>query len=156
MLKHCVRLALIAGVFTTLYAVVSHLMVSSVDGESVNLARSFLTEFRRSEALEVRGIEIAQSMQVKKAIVEDLIADRLSLREAEERFLDSDSMVEADQNGLVPRYRSPESEQDLCRQVVAWTTSLLDEKGTPQEAKRVRRRLMRQIEEQFPHQKLLY
>ncbi len=156
MLKHSVRFALIAGVFTALYVVVSHLMVSSVDGESVNLARSFLTEIRRSEALEMRGIEIAQSMRAKRAIVEELIAERLTLREAEEKFLESDSLVEADHNGLVPRYRSPESDQELCRQVVVWTTSLLDEKGTPKETKRVRRRLMRQIEEQFPHQKVLY
>jgi hypothetical protein len=145
----------IAGFFTVLY-VGSQLVFSSVDGEGGSLARSLLIEARRSEALRLRKVEIHESMSVKRAITEELIAGRLTLREAEERFRDADTIVESDREGLLPHYRSASSDRELCRQVIAWTENMLSEKLNPREARRVERKLKRQVKEQFPHEKILY
>jgi hypothetical protein len=145
----------IAGVSTVLY-VGAQLVFSSVDGEGGSLARSLLIEVRRSEALRLRKVEIAESMSLKSAITEELIAGRLTLREAEERFRDADTIVESDREGLLPHYRLASSDRELCRQVMAWTENKLKEKLNPREARRVQRQLRRQVEEQFPHEKIFY
>ena len=155
MFKSTLRLLLVVGVFTALYVGVSSLFASSMDGENMNLARCLLIEARRSEALQLRAAEMAQSMEMKKSIIDDLIAARLTLGEAEEKFRDAGSMVEADRDGLLPTYRAPETEQGLCRQVLAWTASRLKDNYTPKVAKQVRRRLRHELKELFPHDKII-
>lgn len=156
MFRSTVRLLLVVGVFVALYQGVSHLFASAADGEGINLARGFLLEIRRSEALDLRANEIAQSMEVKTQIIDDLIAARLTLREAGEKFHDAATIVEPNREGLVPSYRIPDTQQERCRQVLSWTKSRLREKNTRKEAHRVQRRLRRQLKELLPNDSLVY
>jgi hypothetical protein len=155
LLKSAARLLFLTGVSVALYVGVSHLFASSMDGEGMSLARSLLFETRRSEALRLRASEVAQSMETKRAITDDLIAARMTLREAEEKFRAASAMVEKTSGGFLPSYRSPESDRGVGQQVLAWVNSTLQDKYTPRQAKQVRRRLRREYKEQFAQPPIL-
>lgn len=154
--KSMVRLLLAAVVFVALYQGVSHLFATSVDGEGINLARAFLFEVRRSEALDQRAEEIAESTEMKLKIVDDLLAERLTFCEAKEKFREAAKLVGNKNEGLVPKYRLAKSDRELSFQVINWIESRLRENYSHKEARRIHRRLRREIKEQFPNADLLY
>lgn len=154
--KSTVRLLLAAVVFVALYEGVSLLFATSVDGEGINLARAFLLEVRRSEALDQRAEEIAESTKMKLEIIDDLLAERLTFLEAEQKFREAAKLVGNNSEGLVPKYRLAESDRELCHQVMNWIESRLKQNYSHKEARRIHRRLLREIKEQFPNADHLY
>ena len=150
MLKSTTRLLLIGFVFTILYLGVSRLLALEADGEIHAVAERFFHEMRRSEALQQRRREQAESTKVKMGIAEDYIAGRLTLREAAKQFGAADAIVQDGPDGLVASYHVPETEQGLCREVEVWTRSALREGHTPQEVEEVRCRLKAEFTELFP------
>lgn len=156
MFKSTVNLLLAVFAFVALYEGVSHLFAISVDGEGVNLARAFLFEVRRSEALDLRAEEIAQTTEMKTKIVDDFLAARLTFREAEEKFRETAKIVRNNNEGLVLKYRLPETDRELCHQVLNWIESRLKQNYSHKEAKRIHRRLRREIKEHFPNDNLIY
>ena len=155
MFQWTVRLLLVAVVFVALYEGVSHLFAAGVDGEGVNLARAFLIEVRRSEALDQRAEEVAQLTEMKLRIVDDLLAARLTFLEAEEKFREAAKIVGNSNEGLVPKYCLAQTDRELCRQVLNWSESRLKENYSHEEAKRIHRRLRRELKEHFPNDNLL-
>lgn len=140
-MKSALRLSLIVVVFAVLYGSVSRMLVFAADGEGYRLARWLVHEARRSEALRQRQREMGQVNNVKKAIAEEFVAGRLTFDEAAERFRSADALIENDREGLVAPYLVPQTEQELCQQVRAWTENVLFDKYTPQKAEQVRHRL---------------
>lgn len=149
MLNSASRLLLIAVVFAVLYVGVSHVLAFGAADDNYNLARWLLREARRSEALWRRKREMAEAMAVKKAIAQELVAGRLTLREAAEQFREADAMVENDPEGLVAPYLVPETKLGLYQQVRTWTETVLTENYTPQKAEQVRHRLEQEEKEQL-------
>jgi hypothetical protein len=154
--KSTVRLLFAAFVFVALYEGVSHLFATSVDGEGLNLARAFLFEVRRSEALDLRAEEIAESTEMKTKIIDDLLAERLTFHEAKEKFREAIKLVRNNNEGLVPKYRLAETDRELTHQVINWIENRLKESYSHKEARRIHRRLHREIKEHFPNDNLLY
>lgn len=154
-MKFVSRLLLIVVVFALLYEGMSHVIAASADGEGPNVARWFLWEFRRSEALQLRAKEVNQSMEIKADIINELLAGRLTLREAASQFHAANALVEADHDGLVADYRLPQTEEEECRQVLAWTQSLVIDQYSSEEAKQILDRLERELDVQFPSAKCL-
>jgi hypothetical protein len=86
----------------------------------IQLGRWIVFESRRSEALQHRSEAVARGAEVKKAIIADLLAGRLTLREAAAQFDEANQLVENEPGSMVASYRTPTSEEGLCRQVLAW------------------------------------
>lgn len=141
MAKLVSRLFLIVVVFVGIYAGFSYVIAASVDRDGRNLARWFLLEARRTEALNQRAEEMAQAEQLKRAITEEVIAERLSLPEAAEQFRAADALVEADHDGLIAPYRVPETDAGWRRQVINWVRLVLQDQGHLREGKTLLARL---------------
>ena len=118
---------------------VSHILASGTRADGRNLARWLLFEIRRSEALEQRAAEISRALAIKKRIIGDLIAKRLTLREAAEEFRRADELIENNSGGLVATYRTARTENELYRQVLAWARTELS--NDPQHSEEVMQRL---------------
>ena len=103
-------------------------------------------EMRRSEALNQRSAELLRSLEIKKVVVEDLLADRLTLREAAEEFRQADELIETNSGGLVATYLKAKTEDELYRQLIAWTRTELSE--DPWRAEEVLQRLEKERAEQ--------
>jgi hypothetical protein len=85
-----------------------------------DLSRGMVIETRRSEALRNRSDMVARSLTIKNAIVDELLAERLSLSEAAEQFQDANDMVENGDPNLLADYRKPDTEEGVNEQVIAW------------------------------------
>ncbi|HEY7315436.1 MAG TPA: hypothetical protein VH643_39265 [Gemmataceae bacterium] len=133
-MKHVSRLLLTVFVLTILGVGMMRVLASRDQHGGQSLAHWYLLEIRRSAALDSRASEMSQSLEVKKAVIADLLAKRVSLREAAEQFREADQQIDNDGVGLVAPYRMPESEAGLYRQVIAWTKAELsdDPKQTEQ------------------------
>lgn len=150
MLRLALRLSLAASLFTAVYLGVSHLFLSSSNGEGVQIFHWFVREVRRSEALNLRGVEVARSLEAKQAITDELLTGRVTLREAVEQFRAAASRIEANREGLVASYRTPENERGMCQQVLVWAKVALDQRGDPRAARRMMHRLRREMSRQYP------
>lgn len=148
-MKASARLLLSTG-FIGLLAAVSLLLLNSEGASGKDLARWYLGEMRRSEALQQRSQEVSQMMEVKSAVVKDLMAERVTLREAAEQFSATAEIVEDGNDDLVTAYRMPKTEAGLCRQVLTWVHSELAMHGDSEEAKEISCRLENEFAEQFP------
>jgi hypothetical protein len=145
-MKYIARLLLAVSAVAFVSIIVAHLFASRDRHEGQSLARWLLVEMRRSEALEYRATEMSQSQQVKKAVVGDLVAERLTLREAAEQFRQADQLIETDPTGLVAAYHTPETEEQLYRQVIAWAKIQL--RNDREQAQQVIPRLEQEMAEQ--------
>jgi hypothetical protein len=125
---------------------VSHLIASRGEADGRNLARRLLFEMRRSEALAQRSAQILRSLEIKKVVIDDLIADRLTLREAIEAFRQANALIENNSDGLVATYHTALTENELFQQVLAWTRARLGE--DPWRAKEILQRLEEERTEQ--------
>jgi hypothetical protein len=153
--KLATRLLLIVLVFAGVYAGVSHAITASADNQGRELARWLLREARRTAALDQRAEEMAQIHQVKRAVSEEVIAGRLTLQEAAAQFRDADTIVETNHDGLIGSYRTPQTEEGLCRQVIAWVGGVLTEQGRSSERKAIVRRLEKELGERSSPAQLL-
>lgn len=152
-MKLFARLFVIGFVFGILYLGVSHVLALESEGEIHHLARWIFTEMRRSEALQQRRLEQTESETLKKAVIEDYLGARLTLREAVQQFREADELVQDRSESLVAPYIAPESEQDTCLQVKVWMDMALKDNNYPAEkATEIQRRFEDEMDRLFPPQ----
>src|SRR5215469_7166509 len=120
-MKYASHLLLLAAVAVVVSMGVSHLIASRGKADGRNLARRLLFEMRRSAALDQRSVEVLRSLEIKKVAISDLIAERLTLREAFGEFRQANELIENNAGGLVATYRMAQTEDELYQQVLAWT-----------------------------------
>jgi hypothetical protein len=150
--KLAIRPLLVLVVFAVALQAVSRVFAFGIDGEAAHLARLFLREVQRRDALEQRAQEIAESEQIRSAAIQDFIAGRLTLAQTMEQYREAQQVIEEDRQGLVPHYRKPETKEALCRQVCAWIWSTLSAEHASQEVASVHLRLEKELKELFPAQ----
>jgi hypothetical protein len=110
------------------------------------LARDLLAEARRGEALDARDAASRRYNEAKQAVTDEVIAGRLSLTEAAERFARLGESLDGDE-GVIPRYKGPVGEQALCGNVIVWVSASRPD-GSGRQA-RVRARLEAEYRERF-------
>jgi hypothetical protein len=145
-MKYMPHLLLTVVMSALLFVGVSHVFASDVNGRGEGLAHWILFEMRRSEALQQRLEEIARSLEIKKAVIDDLIAERLTFREATKAFRQADESISKNPDGLVAPYHTVQTEEEVRRQVIAWTTSELAD--SPWQTEEFTQRLEEELEAQ--------
>lgn len=99
------------------------------------LASELLRETRRCEALDARDAVCRRYNEAKQAVTDEVIAGRLSLTEAAERFAQLGELFDADA-GPLAAYKAPAGEQALCGNVIIWVAaSRADPAGRQAEAR---------------------
>jgi hypothetical protein len=124
-MKYLARLLLLAVVAAILGMGALGLFARGEQSEGRSLARWVLFEMRRTEALQERATMVSTSMEAKKAIIADLVAERLTLREAAKQFRAANDIVENDGGDLLATYRLPQTDEELCQQVIVWVKAEL-------------------------------
>jgi hypothetical protein len=142
-MKYLVPLFLCAVASAVLWVGVPCVSAFGRNTEGRSLTQWYLFEMRRREALEQRSMAVAQSLEVKRAAVGDLLANRLTLREAAEQFAEADELIEDDEDVLVAHYRISQTEQQRYRQVIAWARNRLNDR--PEQARKIARRLEKEL-----------
>jgi hypothetical protein len=145
-MKYVPHLLLTVVMTAIIFVGVSYGVASDVNGRGEGLAHWILFEMRRSEALQQRLEEISRSLEVKKVVIDDLLAKRLTFREAAEAFREADESISQDADGLIAPYHTPQTEEEVRRQVIAWTATELAE-GSQQTAE-ITHRLEMELAEQ--------
>ena len=107
-----------------------------------------LFEFRRSEALRHRAELVALNIETKQAIVDEIVAGRLTLREAAVRFQDANQQVENNDPDLLSDYQMPTTEEGVYQQVLAWMRAAVSSLPT-ERAKRILTPLEKEYELRF-------
>jgi hypothetical protein len=107
-----------------------------------------LFEWRRSEALRYRSEMVFHNIGVKDPIVADLVAGRLTLREAAVRFQEANHLVENNDPDLLPDFQIPATEQGVYRQVLGWVQTEVSSLPAEQ-AKRILTPLEKEYESKF-------
>jgi hypothetical protein len=149
-LKVTARLLSLASLSVVLFLGVSHFLAFGADGKIHRLVRQILLEMRRADALHQRQAEQAEVMEIKHVATKEFIAGRMTLREAAKQFRAANALVQADSDGLVATFMTPETEQGLCQQVAIWTRIALGQGYTSEEAEEVCCRLEEEMNESFP------
>ena len=149
-MKLFVHLCIWAAVPITLAVTLCNLADSWLDDQEgvFQLGHMVVFEARRTEALQYRMEMVAQSDEIKRAIIVELLAGRLTLREAAAQFREANQMVENIDRELVANYLAPTTEEGLCRQVIAWVegeTAIL----SPGQVKRLLAPLVEEYESRF-------
>ena len=141
------RLLLFGTAFLALAAVGAH-AVSLWCGRAGawELARALLTEARRGEALDARDAVCRRYNEAKQAVTDEVIAGRLSLTEAAERFAQLGELFDAD-DGTLAAYKAPVGEQELCGNVIVWVAASRADPTSRQAS--VRARLEAEYRERF-------
>jgi hypothetical protein len=88
------------------------------------VAHDLLAELRRRDALEDRSEATFRCNEGKRAVTEEVIAGRLSLAEAAERFAQVGEGLDYGGAGL-GHYKAPVTERDVCRNVITWAAAAL-------------------------------
>ena len=86
-------------------------------GKKLDLSK-LLFESRRLEALRYRTEMVLQNLEVKRAIVAEIVAGRLTLREAAIRFQEANHEVENNDPDLLPDFQMPATEEGVYQQVL--------------------------------------
>lgn len=146
-MKSVSRLLLVLFVLTLLGAAMMHVFASRDEGEGQSLAHMLLLEMHRGEALDYRASEMSQLLEVKKTVVGNLVSERLTLREAAAQFRQADQQIENNRTGLIAPYQTPDSEEGLYKQVIAWTKTHLSD--DPEQSEEVIPRLEREMVEEL-------
>jgi hypothetical protein len=116
------RLIVCAAAAMVLSAVFFHL-ADAWFGENTSIlkaGRQIVLEARRSQALRARTEMVTRCLDIKREIITELIAGRLSFRQAIVQFQKANELVENFDLDLIPAYRSPTSPEDVARQVYLW------------------------------------
>lgn len=97
------------------------------EGSALRLARVFVCEQRRSEALPHRSEALKHSLESKERIISELIGGRLSLREAivlfqraTKELIDKVALEDADQSMIATYMPPPTDPQSVGRQILTW------------------------------------
>jgi hypothetical protein len=110
----CVYGAFIGGVSIALLGFLG----SRLDGQSD--VSTLMLESRRSQALRYRMEMVAHSIAVKRAIVAEIVAGRMTLHEAVARFEEANQTIENNDSDLLPDYHRPTTEKGVYQQVLSW------------------------------------
>jgi hypothetical protein len=103
---------------------------------------------RRSEAMRYRIEMVTHSMKVKVAIIDEIVAGRLTLREADARFQEANDLVENNDRDLLPDYQIPATEEGVYQQVLLWMRTEVSSLPAEQ-AKRILIPLEKEYESRF-------
>jgi hypothetical protein len=98
-------------------------------------ARRLLFEARRTEALLQRVEAIEENRGLKNAVVDELLAGRMTLREAARRFADANERIDRDDPELVVEYLKPTTQEGVYRQVIGWVENVVSQQSPEQMAK---------------------
>lgn len=142
-MRSLARLSLLVFVGLVLCFGVSHTVASSESSEGRKAASWFLQEVRRAEALENCSRIITRAQQTKHTVISDLLAKKLTAREAVEQFAAEDESLAKESSGLPMSYRGPLTEEEVCHQVLEWVKNELGD--NPRQAEEV----VRQVEEEL-------
>jgi hypothetical protein len=119
------------------------------ESSMLRLVRSLVFEAHRSEALLQRKDVIEESLSLKRAIVDEILAGRLTLREAALRFAEANEMIDNnDDPGFVAEYRLPTTQEGVCIQVLGWVRNGVCHMP-PREAERILTPLENEFREIF-------
>jgi len=122
-------------------------LLGSRFGKESSLSQ-LLFELRRSEALRSRSEMVTPNLEVMNAIVAEIVAGRLTLREAAARFQEANYLVENNDRDLLPGYQIPATEQGVYQQVLAWVRPEVSSLPAEQ-AKRILTPLEKEYEARF-------
>jgi hypothetical protein len=103
------------------------------------------------EALGQRLAACRAVLAAKTEVLNELIAGRLTLRQAAERFHELYALVEDGNDEVVGRYRVVQGEEALCRNVLTWAESVLYQRGDKSTKAKVLARLKEEYRERFGH-----
>ena len=107
-----------------------------------------LLELRRSEAMRIRNEMVTHHFEVKRTIVAEIVAGRLTLHEAAVRFQEANHLVENNDRDLLPDFQIPATEEGVSQQVLVWTRVAVS--SLPEEqAKRILTPLEKEYEARF-------
>ena len=107
-----------------------------------------LFESRRSEALRLRSEMVTRNIEIKHAIVAEIVVGHLTLGEAAVRFQDANYLVENNDRDLLPDYQRPATEEGVYQQVLAWMRAEVSSLPAEQ-AKRILTPLEKEHESRF-------
>jgi hypothetical protein len=136
------RLALLVVVGLVLCVGLSHAIAPSGSSEGRSAASWFLHEERRAAALQNCTRILCHAQQARHIVIRDLLAQKLTVREAAEQFADVDESLAEASSELMP-YRGPRTEEEVRRQLLGWLKSELVR--NPQQATEV----IHQVEEEL-------
>jgi hypothetical protein len=105
---------------------------------------------RLEEALDQRRAACQRLTSSKARTAAELIAGRVTLRQAAERFRELNAMVDDGNDDAVGAYRVESGEEALWRNVLVWVQATLRQSGDPA-APEVLRRLWAEYRERFGH-----
>jgi hypothetical protein len=142
-MRSLARLLLLVVVGLVLCFGVSHTVASSESSEGRNAASWLLQEVRRAEALHNCSRIIARAQQTKHTVISDLLAKKLTAREAVEQFAAEDESLAKESSGLPMPYCGPRTEEEVRKQLLGWVKNELVD--NPQQAEEV----IRQVEEEL-------
>jgi len=82
-------------------------------------------ELQRSNALETRDGALTPCQDGKRAVVAEVIAGRMALPEAAERFRELPALLDDGQDDTLGSYAVAEDEEGMCRSILSWVAVLL-------------------------------
>ena len=89
----------------------------------LQLARSVVLESRRTEALRYRSETLTYSLTIKKAIVAEILAGRLTLHESAPQFEEANELIDTGDSDLLAAYYIPTTNEAVCEQILTWVRS---------------------------------
>lgn len=149
-MKYFVRIGASAVVAAALAAGLSGLAGPWL-GEDMNVAelgRWMLRESRRTEAISALRETVDVARTRKNAVVDEVLAGRLTLVEAAVKFREADEAIEHVDPETAVGYSTPETEEGVCAQVVVWVRAE-SERLPPAERQRIIRSIEQQFEDRF-------
>jgi hypothetical protein len=117
---------------------------SGAETSLLQSARRLLFETRRTEALFQRNGAVEDSLALKRAIVAELLAGRLTLNEAARQFADANNRIDRDDPELVADYLKPTTQEGVYRQVINWVENHLGDRSPEQ-----RQKILEPLEKEF-------
>jgi hypothetical protein len=126
-MRSVVRLLLIVVVGLGLCVGVTRVVASDERSDGRSLPSWLLAELRRSEVLERRVHVMSHVLQSKRAIVTELLAEKLTAREAIDQFIAVDEESEEESPGLLRSHSRPLTEKRLEQQLIGWVKTELGE-----------------------------
>src|SRR5690242_11265014 len=85
---------------------------SGAEANLLQHARRLLFETRRTDALLQRREAVAEGLALKRTVVAEVLAGRLTLREAARRFADVNDQIDCDDSELVANYLKPTTQEE--------------------------------------------
>jgi hypothetical protein len=121
--------------------------VAAVLGQGAELPGVILNESRRAEVLAAKEMAVAARAQARAQALDELIAGRLTLLQAADRFADLNATDPECQTAVLSTLEGYSEQERLCRQVILCVESTLQDQ--PARAATVLTRLQGELREQF-------